>query len=253
MVDNLINIYDEDGQEINLSSLGLTGLKLGISSPSYRTITKEIDGHVGVIVVDRVLNPRSLTAEFISKANDYVESLALRDKLYGWLGNGRKFYVSDTNIPMRRWNVYLESWTPDRIDVKHHRFDIPLFAESGTSESTTMIKKKYTSTNFKFNNRGNQLINPRYHSDIEIEFSGNSSNLIIKNVTNGDVWSWTGETVDGDTILLKGIRSLKNNMSIFGQTNKKLITLNSGWNEFEILGVSEGDFELTIRTRFYFL
>lgn len=249
---NLINIYDTDGQEFDMAELGLTGLKLRIPSPSYRTTTKELDGG-GTIVVDRSLNPRNLVAEFFSKANDYIASLALRDRIYEILGNGRTLYVSESKLPMRRWKVYLYEWTPERINAKSHHFEIPLLAESGTSESISVISKKSTSSSFRFKNDGNQVIDPRKHSETEIEFSGASSNLIIRNLTTGDEWSWTGTTVAGDKILLKGVKSLKNGSSIFGQTNKKLITIAPGWNEFELLGVTEGSFELNINTRFYFL
>jgi hypothetical protein len=227
-------------------------LRLRIPSPSYDTVTKELDGG-GVIVVDRVLKPRNLVAEFYSKASGYRQSLELRDLLYEMLGNGRALYVSESEIPMRRWRVYLDEWTPERIDVKSHKFEIPLFSETGTAESVAVIKNKYASTTFRFNNDGNVVIDPRIHSETEVEFTGSSSNLIIRNLTTGDEWSWVGDTLLGDRITLKGVRSLKNDVSIFGQTNKKLITLNPGWNDFQIVGVIESEFKLNIRTRFYFL
>lgn len=252
---NLITIYDTNGQELDMMALGLTGLKLRIPSPSYETVTQKIDGHSGVIVVDRILQQRNLVAEFVSKANGYIESLALRDHLYNVLGNGRVLYISESSVPMKRWKVYLDGWTPERINVKFHKFEIPLLAWSGTSESTSIFRKKFTTSNFRFKNEGDVVINPRLHShsETEIEFSGVSSNLVIKNLTTGDEWSWTGTTITGDKIVLKGVRSLKNGSSIFGQTNKKLITLAPGWNSFEIIGTTDGAFEINIRTRFYFL
>lgn len=249
---NLINIYDGRGIKIDVDTLGLIGLKLGIPSPSYRTVTEEIDGQGGVIVLERTLNPRSLTAEFITKAVDYDGSLELRDELYGLLGHGRTMYVSEKKRPLRRWKVYLEEWTPERLDLKHHRFDVPLFAEAGHSETINVIKKSFTSPTFRFKNEGNLLIDPRKHSETEIIFKGESNNLKIRNITTGEEWSWDGSTLISDVIMLKGVRSLKNDVSIFKQTNKKLITLIPGWNSFEVVGAT-GDFELTIRTRFYFV
>lgn len=252
MFKSLIDIYDTNEQKFDLDSLGLIGLRLRIPSPSYQTVTKEIDGG-GVIVVDRTLKPRNLVAEFYSKTSGYSQSLYLRNLLYAMLGNGRILYVSESETPMRRWKVYLDEWTPERIDTKSHKFEIPLFSERGTAESDVVIKSKHTSTTFRFKNDGNVVIDPRVHSETEIEFVGQSSNLTIKNLTTGDEWSWVGNTLAGDKILLKGVRSLKNGTSIFGQTNKKLITFNPGWNNFEILGATGGEFELNIRTRFYFL
>lgn len=249
---NLITIYDTYGQEINVSSIGLIGMKLGIPSPSYRTVTEEIDGRNGSIIVDRILNSRNLTAEFISKATDYVDSLELRDKLYSMLGNGLPFYVSENKNSSRRWKVYLEDWTPERLDVRFHRFEVPLYAASGSSESITIIKKSFNTTKFNFKNQGSIDIDPREHSETEIEFKGASTDLRILNNTTGEEWSWKGSTVVGDSILLKGVRFLKNEVSILGTSNKKIITIAPGQNEFELIGAT-GDFELIIRSRFYFL
>lgn len=252
---DLITIYDTNGQEFDMGALGLMGMKLNIPSPSYRTTTQEVDGHSGVIVMNRTLDSRKLTAVFVSKADGYIDSLELRDRLYGLLGNGRAFYVSESNQPQKRWKAYLDEWTPERFNTKIHTLEIPLLAPNGMSESISIIKNKFTSSKFRFKNDGSVTIDPRVNSnsDTEIEFSGASTNLVIKNLTTGDEWSYTGTTLAGDKVLLKGVRSLKNGTSVFGQTNKKLITLAPGWNEFEILGATNGEFELTIRTRFYFL
>jgi hypothetical protein len=252
MIDNLIEVYDANEQEIDLVSLGLIGLKLSIPSPSYETTTRKIDGGE-TFVIDRTLKPRKLEAAFYSKASGYDASLGLRDLLYEKLGNGQMFYVSEVKAPNRRWKVYLDEWAPKRIDVKSHRFNIPLFCQRGISESTTKTDTKFTTATFSFSNDGSVIIDPRVHSETEIEFIGPSSNLIIRNTTTGDEWSWTGDTIAGDVILLKGVKSLKNSASIFGQTNKQLITFNPGVNNLEIVGATAGQFELNIRTRFYFL
>jgi len=168
------------------------------------------------------------------------------------IGNGQTFYVAEARQPTKRWKVYADGWLPERINVRTSIFDVPLFAESGTSESISAIEKSFNANNFSFKNEGNISIDPNVHSETEVEFTGSSTNLIIRNLTTGEEWSWTGITVDGDTILLKSVRSLKNGVSIFGQTNKKLITMDPGWNDFEIVGAT-GVFQIAIKTRFYFL
>lgn len=249
---NLIDIYDSEGRKIDMEGLGLLGLKLQIPSPSYNTITQEVDGRGGTTVMDRFLQPRNLSAEFITMADDYRDSLKLRDSLYRLLGNGKHFFVAESEVPTKRWKVYLDEWTPDRQTVKVHTFEVPLLNENGCSESINLVVKPYMSSSFRFNNEGDLSIDPRIHSETQIEFSGASTNLRIQNYTTGDEWSWTGGTSSGDTILLSGVKSLKNGSSIFGQTNKKLLTMTSGWNDFELVGATE-PFTLTIKTRFYFL
>jgi hypothetical protein len=251
-MDNLIDIYDINGRKFDTVELGLLGLKLQIPSPSYNTISQDIDGISGTTITDRILQSRSLSASFLTIADDYIGSLELRDTLYRLLGNGKRFFVVESKIPDKRWSVYIDDWTPERQDIKVHTFEIPLVCDKGTSESFNLIEKKYTVSSFMFNNEGDRDIDPRIHSDTQIEFSGESTNLSITNNTTGDQWSWTGTTASGDTILLSGVRSLKNGSSIFGQTNKKLLTITPGWNNFTLVGAIS-PFTLTIKTRFYFL
>jgi len=248
----LINLYNNLGEEINLVSLGLVGLKLEIPSPSYRRIVEKIDGRSGVVVIENILDSRPLVASFMVTADNYDDSLKSRDRLYSLIGNDQTFYVAEDRQPTERWKVYASGWTPERLNRTTSKFDVPLLAESGTSESISIIEKSFNANNFSFKNEGNISIDPNVHSETEIEFAGSSTNLIIRNLTTGDEWSWTGSTLLSDTILLKGVRSLKNDVSIFGQTNKKLITLAPGWNDFEIVGAT-GSFEIKIKTRFYFL
>lgn len=249
---NLIDIYDAEGRKINTDSLGLLGLKLQISSPAYNTLSQQVDGRSGITITDRILQPRKMSASFATIAENYRDSLTLRDTLYRLLGNGKQLFIAESEIPNKRWRVYMDEWNPERRSVKVHTFEIPLVCENGYSESFNVVSRQFTTSSFKFNNEGDLTIDPRIHSETVIEFSGVSTNLIIKNNTTGDQWSWTGTTVVGDKITLNGIRSLKNGVSIFGQTNKRLLTMTSGWNDFELVGVT-APFTLTIKTRFYFL
>lgn len=69
-----LNLYDAKCNKINMESIGLFGLKLRIPGPSY-TLVKETLDNGRIIILDKQLNPRQLVAEFITKANDYKDSL----------------------------------------------------------------------------------------------------------------------------------------------------------------------------------
>lgn len=246
-----LNLYDALGNKINVESIGLFGLKLNIPSPSY-TVESEVIPGGQTIILDKQLNPRSLIGEFMAKANDYRDSLRLRDELFNLLGNGEEIYVGELHVPGKRWRVIVEEWTPERANQRVSKIDVPLYCASGLSESVNLIKQKRTTSSFQFKNEGNRLIDPRKQSETEITFKGASSNLTITNQTTGDVWKFNGTTIATDVIKLKGISSYKNGVSIFGQTNKKLLTFAVGNNNFTVGGAEEG-FELSISTRFYFL
>lgn len=247
-----INLYNKDGQKINLKSLGLLGLRLGIPSPSYETESESAEGGSGEIVIEEKILPRELSAVFWIMSNSYKESLLDRNKAYAILGNGKEYYVEESNNPGRRWLARIGGWNPERINPRIQEFEIPMIAYTGLAESVNVISRSYSDISFNFHNEGDRIINMRHQTETELIFKGASDGLTITNLTTGDVWEYTESTAANDTILLKGVRSLKNGESIFGRTNKRLISLAAGNNELKITG-NTGAFELTIRTRFYFL
>lgn len=245
-----LNLYDLNGNKINIEAIGLYGIKLNIPSPSYSRDTQKIDGG-GMIVVDTVLNSRSLSAEFKTVANSYGDLLKQKTELFNLLGNGNEFYIEQIQQKGIVWKCYLDDWNPDVINTRVTTFSIPLTCLSGTSETLYLTNKKFTTSNFIFKNVG-LTIDPRIHAETTITFKGASNNLSIINKTTGDLWSYTGTTIDGDKIVLKGINSTLNGNSIVRNTNKKILTFTKGNNEIEISGAT-GSFELEISTRFYFL
>lgn len=267
-----LNLYDANGNKINMESIGLFGLKLRIPGPSYTTIKETLDDG-SIIILDKQLNPRQLVAEFMSKGIDYKDSLLLRDDLFRLLGNGEEMYVGESNLSGKRWRVHFEDWEPERVSRRVFKVDIPLFCSIGLSESvgtsldeltfdiekwqtgqgleTEEPKYVHQTSSFKIFNAGDVPVDPRKR-DLKIIFKGASTNLKITNNTTGEVWQFTGPSTVNDTIILDGVRSLKNGASIFGQTNKKLISLLPGWNDFTVSGAS-GSFLITFDFRFYYL
>jgi hypothetical protein len=248
---NRLNLYDLDGNKLDLYGIGLFGFKLQIPSPSYSIESEQVDGG-GIVVLDKFLNSRNLTADFMTKATDYVDSLTQKTLLYELIGNGKEFYIEQTHRPNIVWKCHLDEWIPEHFGSRITTFSIPLICMSGQAESVNLIKKKFTSTSFIFKNEGNRIIDPRKQSETEIEFKGASYNLTITNNTTGDVWKYNGNTTNLEIIKLKGVQASKGTLSIFGQTNKKLLSFAVGNNDFSVSGAS-GEFELTISTRFYFL
>ncbi|MFP7447167.1 phage tail family protein, partial [Bacillus infantis] len=115
------------------------------------------------------------------------------------------------------------------------------------------IQYLFQQSAFSIWNDGDEPVDPRERwAYLQVLFQGASENLTIKNLTTGDEWSYTGTTAAGDIIELNGIRSLKNGSSIFGQTNRKLLTLAPGMNQFEVSGTT-GPFQISFDFRFYYI
>lgn len=271
----LINLYDINNQEINMKTLELKGLKLHVPSPSYDLITEQVDGRGGVVVIDKVLRPRELIADFFFDSKDYTDSLLLRDDIFRLLGNGAEFYISESNYPNKRWKVHADMWMPERLSRTVNTITVPLIAVAGLSESVgttldplTFDAEKWqvgqglildenthpTYTHsipiFGIYNAGDVAINPRKFP-LKIIYRGASTNLKIENTTNRTEWSYNGTSGASDQITLDGVRSLKNDESIFRDTNKKLITIEPGWNLFKLSGQS-GNFLISFEHRFYY-
>ena len=254
---NDIRIWDINDNEINLSNYGLTGLDLIPEAPSYATQTESIEGMDGVVSLGKQLNPRNLTARFLVKSFDYTDSLIKRDKIYNLFNGTEPFYIAEAKQPFKRWLVEsIEPWTPERFNPTTMQITLNLICWKGRSESigtSTMARTfehlqylpitytDYTmhATKFKIYNAG-VTIDPRnINHYLKITYKGNSENLRIRNITTGDEWAYNGVSNPEDVIVLEGIRSTKNGLSIFRQTNKRLITLANGWNEFEIEGAPD--------------
>lgn len=269
---SLIQVWDINGNAIDLSCYGLYGLGLYPSSPSFSVEREAVEGRAGAVTVRRDLEPRELMAEFRVEAADYVDSLFLRDELFQVFSDN--FYIGEMRQPGKRWFVELaEPWIPERINSKVNKIQLALTAERGMSESigTTLnpftfeeekwqvgqelisedVKYIHNTSNFKIFNSGHEKIDPTIFP-LKIIIKGTSSNLSIVNRTTGDTWQYFGSSTPNDRIELNGVRSLKNNVSIFGDTNRKLITIAPGWNNFEINGAS-GNFEISFDFRFYYL
>lgn len=120
----------------------------------------------------------------------------------------------------------------------------------GLDDTDEMVYNHSTNT-FSIYNAGDLTIDPRV-VPLVITYNGASTNLSIENKTTGDIWSYTGSTISGDSIKIDGIRTYRNGGSVTRDTNKNVLIIESGTNEFELNGTS-GDFTIDFDFRFYYV
>lgn len=97
---------------------------------------------------------------------------------------------------------------------------------------------KYThdTNNFSIKNYGNVDINPRY-MPLKVKLLGEfDNNVTIKNLSTGDTFTYNRRLSDGQELILDGINYLVDGVSVTGHTNKKLLKIKKGVNNFEITG-----------------
>ncbi|WP_409297761.1 phage tail family protein [Peribacillus sp. SCS-26] len=266
-------IYKSDGSQIDIKSYGLRFLKVEIPSPSLTYTRETVDGQDGDIVLDSRYENRPIVPELFYRSKDIEDYYLLASELNRLFATKEAFYVVFPREPHKRWLVRLaEAFKLNKINSKRGTLNLEFITESPFAESvgTTLnpltfesdvwgvgmgikaddVKYVHSTNTFQIYNPGDIPVDPRKHH-LVISFKGASTSLKIKNDTTGEEWSYTPSTVPTDIIGINGIRSLKNGTSIFKDTNKKLITIQPGWNDFTVTGAT--DFEISFDFRFYYL
>lgn len=270
----MIYIESLDGCRYDLKSLGIVPLTFNVDSlsPVHETEVMEVmDGHVDI---DTTFEGRTLSANFFIEAKDYYDYNQVRNQVFRLFNGKSYFYILDQKEPKKRWKVKTASkFTIDKNSLIAGSFSVEFISPSPYAESigttldpftfesekwqvgqgliTDNLQYVHNKSSFKIFNAGDVSIDPR-QMPLQIKYQGASSNLAIRNETTGDVWIYNGSTGVNDSIIIEGIRSIKNGQSIFGLTNRKLITLKSGWNDFTVIGAS-GSFLISFDFRFHYI
>nr|BDD47230.1 hypothetical protein 4 [Bacillaceae bacterium] len=268
-------IQYQDGKTIDLhEDKNLWVSSFRIFSPSPNHTTESVEGRNGSVYLGTTLEERKITATIMVEALDYKEFDLIRDELFNIFNPLNEFYIIRDLQPGKRMKVSVASdFDIDYLTLEDGEFDIEFIIHSVFLESigTTLepvtfdpsiiqfgqdlildeTMYTHTTTSFQIYNASNITIDPTEH-DLKITYKGTSNNLKIKNLTTGDEWGHNGTSSTGDTIILDGIRSTKNGLSIFRDSNRKLITLAPKLNKFELTGTS-GNFEISFDFRFLFL
>jgi phage-related protein len=244
-----------------------------ISSPSPSRQTEQIDGRDGQLRLGKDFGPREITAVCSFFAVDYADSLLLRDDIISVLYGRDPFYIIPDATPGKRWLVEAsDSMTPELIGM-YGEFTLSFISDSTYAESIgttldpltfdaelwqvgqglTVDATDYTQTaaTFSIYNAGDITVDPR-EFPLVITFKGASTNLAIVNSTTVTEWDYTGTTTASDTVMLDGVRMLKNGVSVFGSTNRKLVTLAPGWNDIQVFGAT-GAFTISFDFRFRYI
>jgi hypothetical protein len=243
-------VESKDGTQYNLEELGLLVRQFKVHSPKPRHTREIIEDRDGFVDLGTTYEGRRISATISLFAADVKDYALLCNELFRIFDSRESFYIIADAEPGKRWLVKVEGeFSPDQTGA-YGDFSIIFESPLAYAESINKIEYKHTE-NFSFNNIGDVMIDMRDQTETEIEFSGVSTDLIIRNKTTGEEWSYTGSTIETDVILLKGVRSTKNGVSVFGDTNKKILTFAPGWNDIEIVGSTS--YTITLRTRFYYL
>lgn len=267
-------IEKPDGVKHSLVDYSTKIIEFQVDPPVPKHDREELEGRDGHEDLGTQYEGRTLRSSLLMEAIDELDYPLLRNELFKLFDTRLPFYLIDEEEPGKRWLVKTETFSLDRLNKKIGKASLNFKSKSAYAESIgttldpltfdaelwqtgqglTLDETMYThsTTSFQiYNATDGVTINPR-QMPLEITFKGASSNLTITNTTTGDVWQYTKTTASGDTLLLTGVRSLKNGLSVFSDTNHNLITLAPGYNNFTITGAT-GSFTISFAFRFYTL
>jgi hypothetical protein len=260
-----LTIQRLNGASYSLSDYGIKTLDFQIDAPSPRVNSETIDGRDGFVDLGAVYDAREMRGSFFMSVLDGTDFVSLRNDVFRMFAGREQFYVIDSREPGRRWFVRSNGFSVEQLVATKGTFEVDFISASPYAESVATsiempavtvtggrtVKYAHNTTTFEVLNDSDVAIDPR-ERPLVITFKGASTNLKIENTTTGDVWTYTGTTTASDEVKLDGIRSTKNGLSIFRDTNYKLISIDTDWNDFMVTGAS-GSFTISIDFRFYTL
>jgi phage-related protein len=270
----MFDVMRLNGTIYYLEELGVIVNSFNVESPSPTHYRERIEGRSGYVDLGTEYEGRNIQAKLTMIAVDNVDFSLLRDELFRVFDTREPFYLLPKESPGKRILAkYGSAYSLSRIGA-FGEFELTFSSESAyfesigtttdpltfnselwqTGQGLTLDETMYTHSTASFqiyNAADGVTIDPR-NVPLLITFQGASTNLQIKNLTTGDTWALTGTTIASDTLALDGVRSFKNGVSVFGNTNRRLITLAPGYNDFEIVGAS-GSFTISFSFRFYTL
>lgn len=256
---NNFTVTYNDGNLFNMKDYNLYVQRWNLPTPEINNESERLNtGEHGLIDMGTTYGGWEGAAECKLEAPIGVDFEFLTSEIKKILLSCDPFYISRDSIPESRRLVKCKNSFTFTRKGNTGKTVLSFISYSPYAESTYTTLESgsneyvYNTNSFSVYNAGHAKIDPRgIHTPLLITFKGASDKLKIINKTTGDEWTYNGKTAVDDIIRLDRVRSTKNSLSIVRDTNKKVIRLNAGINEFEITGAI-GAFSISFDFRFYY-
>lgn len=268
-----------DGKTYDFDDAEIRTLDFLVESPNYVNQFNSVEGARGDIDNGSYLKSRKITVSFFFQTSSVITSSLLRDEIFEFLRSNTPFFITEQRSTNKRWLVKVDSPFPLPTSNYHGKFNVNFIAFKGVAESrkTTQdiqneglindnswaygmglettddseLNYLHTSKIFKIFNAGNVEIHP-FETDLKIEIKnvqGSTSSFELINRTNDSRFKITKVVTGSDVWLIDGPNIKKNSLLAARDTTKTFISLEPGWNQFEIIGATSA----TISFDFKFL
>jgi len=267
-------LIKKNEQTIYTSDYGLKLLKFRPQSVSHNHQLESIDLYDGAIRTGSTFGSREIQVSFSTEKSTHILLELLKSELNALFATKEEVTLIDSRQPGKQWRAVVNStFDIEYINPRTGRFDLTFLSPStycqsvgSTLDDFTFAEDKWqagmnipadenlfykhVTNRFKIYNAGVYLDPSKL--PLRIIYTGASNNLVIKNMTTGDVFAYYGTSDAGDQIILDRINHYKNSTNIFSYTNHKRISLATGWNDFEIYGASNS-FSIQFDFKFYYI
>lgn len=247
-----------NGTRYDIEDYGLGRLTHPISSPEITHNTSDVNG-LGDVITDTTIGQRTIPVDFAFVAKGIYDYYLLRDEVNALFTRGEPFYIIFKREPYKRWFVKVEEQFLLPPSPFGGQFTIKFRTVLKYAESivTTLYSKewdadvwwwgsgiewdeplsyRFTTNKFTVMNLGTAPLEPEV-MPMRIVIKANVGSVFrLINLTNFSEYQYNGPLTSNDTLIIDGVMSHKNGVSVFRDTNKKLIYLNPGPNVFEVTG-----------------
>lgn len=250
----------QDGSRIDTYEHSMRRLFHYIPSITVEHQREAVDGRRGLVVTDSSFTERMITVEFIYESYDIEDFYLLRDELNAIFARDDWFYIIFKNEPYKKYkvrmngsinlppNMFMEQFQVEFLcdDIYalsiyptskfKKEWDIDMFAWNNSITWDEEPQYNFNTNHFQVYNLGTTDVDPR-QDYLKITLEGMfTSQVVIINNTTGETYTCNTSLSSGDKLVLDGIKSTKNGQSVFRHTNKRLLKLRRGINDFTISG-----------------
>ncbi|EAC8477294.1 phage tail family protein [Listeria monocytogenes] len=265
--------FDKNDELISLSSQfsGIYVEEFSRDAPQQKLQASTIEGTDGEIPQTITYDPFKVYVKLDIRAVDHLDYHLLYRELNAFLHRRKTYRIASDQLPGLFFSVYPQPQSVSRESetIALVTFEFTAYKGYAESRGSTLdpltfdselwgvgdgilmdsdMQYVFNTNKFSIYNASDDVISPIYRHEIDIALTCAGSPQITNKTTN-DIFKCTSTLVKKDVLLISGVYPFINGKHAGKNSNHGILTLNPGWNEFEVKGVSD----LTIAFGFKFI
>lgn len=270
-----ILIQHLDGQTFNLDDNNIRVISFDPPAPNYQQSYTQIH-KLGATLTDMQVQQTTIPLVVLVKSKNIYDYELMRQRMIRIFDGTQDMYVINERLPTIRWLVRPETFNYPRQGSFWYTqaITINLVCANGYAESVSStadndytvpradvsfglnvptdrdLSYKFNTNQFDVWNLGNVKLNAEERPVIITVDGYSSGGFTLTNKTTKQTFSYNKPLKQGTPLIIYGIKSVMNGLSVFQDTNHGFIDLAVGKNQFEASNIS--NFTISYDTRFYY-